>query len=1447
MITRGETFTTSFTITDEQLAQIVGGSPNLRLSLSDLSFFDRSKGGFDLNSLTDQLRYEFDVYIGDVRYPARVFLSQITSRAFTDDPNIQIPPDAGVTVWEVVAPSNYASDLSVYPELVITPEYITKDVELGGIFSSTSGASDPTNLIITFEVRAIPSQELDLSISPVVDPRALEAQLDRSTIANKGVHSTLGRIRRNGFPLQRFDRDLREDELSAGRIWYDISDHTVKVAVVGTNGLVIQQLVHRVDVPDTATFEGLIDEDNIIDGAVTTPKLKDEAVTRDKVGVDAIGPDQIEDEAVTESKLSTAVQGKLNAGGTPTVSTRAPVSGDGSSGSPVTVADGAIATAKLANGAVTTAKMADASVVNAKIGLNAVGTSEIGNAQVTEPKLSSEVQRKLNASGGGGLSTVSTQTPVSGDGSSGSPVTIADGAIVESKLSAGVQAKLDEAGAGGDPAYVKFVVPQQVNSVDQVVASAGGPTEFHNIQVTRTGIIEHANGGDASKVILPPEVFPGIDITLKSGVYTFNLAIPVSGLSGTNDRKNVTFRLINRVTRAVIAGDYSATYLRGDTFGGQSIIGGSGSIYIPADDTVINIQTGVHVVGGRQTDVNLTASGAGTFEILRNVQSVVETVRETVTTANPVSGTGSNSDPVTIDDDAIAEAKLDAATRTKLNAGGGVADLSGVVGGSGITVTHSNSNQRASVAVSESLQGELVPSGGATNQALLKQSDADHDLKYANTTNIYEYKAAIDSTSSSGGPLGMVTTLMGLDRNIDPTETPAYTGKKITIPQIIGSHFNVPAGQWSVYVTMTLGNTNITGVTMQVILENTIHPSSTVEGIIDVENNTASFVTSFVNPSLNTFEFNIISSAGPTVNVELNEPKGLICIREGLGTHITAGEGIATDGNEVSVADEGITVGKIEAGNIVPDHLNRGSAGAPALKQVPSLGPNGRFNWIDLPSGGGSGADADLAIVQYSIQEWDEGNDRFLFVTTPTAEVNNDGKITISSSGAVFTTTEFFKRVYMEFPNTNTNLSKLFVDIQIRTILEDGSDGPTIQLQSEGSLTSGNWVFIFEDISIGRIVNITYSSFTLTNPSGDDSLPDGDGGHIEFTQNLDLLIPDLSITSRKLARDSVIGEKVRDLAIHSAKLGDRAVTPPKLAPVQDWTINNDNDPVQNFTREENFMYVYKRDQNLDSDVPLLDRPPQWVPAFIGSNNDDGVFELVEQIEAGKTPPVEHGRTNYGLRLAPSVVRQNNVRSPLDLENFIGMTFLNPATTKSRGTVYGTNLNEQWVIYNNGASHVGISPFLNNAVSLLVDRQRNNNTRFITHFLMRTGIKSGIPTDTNLTADQVNELLVLATKDGVTGNTGVLTDGEIYSEILIPSILPYTPPITNETAAAVTRGPGGEFNFYNMATGGGGTIGIKFSQFPNGNVSLHAVVNDVGSYTVPGTQWISFHVVRGIGG
>ena len=224
----------------------------------------------------------------------------------------------------------------------------------------------------------------------------------------------------------------------------------------------------------------------------------------------------------SQGLLNLTAPGACQAGLGGTVTTSAPVSGDGSAGDPVTISDGAIdadalgidsvnaaeiagsavrneelannavSSAKIADGAVTlgklgngavatnhivdgsvtSAKIADATIANADMANNsidgsnlrpnsvgsseiesgAVGTSELDDDSVTVAKMNSGSAADgtiatADGSGGvafeaGGGGTVSTSAPVSGDGTSGNPVTIADGAIDREYLSTNVQQDL---------------------------------------------------------------------------------------------------------------------------------------------------------------------------------------------------------------------------------------------------------------------------------------------------------------------------------------------------------------------------------------------------------------------------------------------------------------------------------------------------------------------------------------------------------------------------------------------------------------------------------------------------------------------------------------------------------------------------------------------------------------------------------------------------------------------------------------------------------------------------------------------------------------------------------------------------------------------------------------------------------------------------------------------
>jgi hypothetical protein len=103
---------------------------------------------------------------------------------------------------------------------------------------------------------------------------------------------------------------------------------------------------------------------NVADGAITAPKLADQAVTASKVAVGAITTTALGNGVVTQSKLAPA-----------SVSTSA-------------LANQAVATVKLADASVTSTKLGDLAVTSAKLAEGAVTSSKLANQSVTGAKIS---------------------------------------------------------------------------------------------------------------------------------------------------------------------------------------------------------------------------------------------------------------------------------------------------------------------------------------------------------------------------------------------------------------------------------------------------------------------------------------------------------------------------------------------------------------------------------------------------------------------------------------------------------------------------------------------------------------------------------------------------------------------------------------------------------------------------------------------------------------------------------------------------------------------------------------------------------------------------------------------------------------------------------------------------------------------------------------------------
>lgn len=352
-----------------------------------------------------------------------------------------------------------------------------------------------------------------------------------------------------------------------------------------------------------------------------------------KAGV--IGTGQVQDGAITEAKLSSAVQTKLNS------------SGSG------TIADGSVTSAKLADGAVTNAKVSD--VVIAKVtGLQAAldgkaSTSDV-SAKYTKPgsgipesDLASAVQTKLNSSGT--ITDGSVTTAKLADGAV-TTVKLSDGIVTEVKLSSAVQTKLNAAGtiADGSVTTAKLadgaVTDAKITSVAQAKVTGLSTALSGKSDTSHTHALDALSdvntGGVADGQALVWQGSQWIAATVGSVTTTDHGAL--TGLSDDdhpqylNDtRGDARYYQKSEVDTAV-----NAKYTKP----------GSG---IPEADLASAVQTKLNAA-------NTIADGSVTTAKLAD--SAVTTVK--------------------LSDGTVTEVKLSNAVQTKLNASSGATDLDGL-------------------------------------------------------------------------------------------------------------------------------------------------------------------------------------------------------------------------------------------------------------------------------------------------------------------------------------------------------------------------------------------------------------------------------------------------------------------------------------------------------------------------------------------------------------------------------------------------------------------------------------------------------------------------------------------------------------------------------------------------------------------------------------------------
>ena len=170
--------------------------------------------------------------------------------------------------------------------------------------------------------------------------------------------------------------------------------------------------------------------------------LSGDGTTSDPLGVadDGVGTTQIADDAVTQAKIADNAVQEPNLASNSVISAK--IRADAVTGAKV--ADDAIDTEHIADSAVDTAQIADDAVTNAKVADDAIQNAQLANNSVRDEQiagdLSSQEQQNIRTrigagtGGGSGLSAVSSDATLDGDGTSSDPLGIADGGVDTTQL-----------------------------------------------------------------------------------------------------------------------------------------------------------------------------------------------------------------------------------------------------------------------------------------------------------------------------------------------------------------------------------------------------------------------------------------------------------------------------------------------------------------------------------------------------------------------------------------------------------------------------------------------------------------------------------------------------------------------------------------------------------------------------------------------------------------------------------------------------------------------------------------------------------------------------------------------------------------------------------------------------------------------------------------------------
>ena len=214
---------------------------------------------------------------------------------------------------------------------------------------------------------------------------------------------------------------------------------------------------------------------------------------------------------------------------------------------------------------------------------------------------------------------------------------------------------------------------------------------------------------------------------------------------------------------------------------------------------------------------------------------------------------------------------------------------------------------------------------------------------------------------------------------------------------------------------------------------------------------------------------------------------------------------------------------------------------------------------------------------------------------------------------------------------------------------------------------------------------------------------------------------------------------------------------------------------------------------------------------------DNVLELRSiQVGADDNPDRTH---NYILVLKDNAVRHNHILDPLDIDNLIGIAFPQYPASPSAGDELVHRMTFGWAANSD-------APFTRNpnAVDITIPRKKTADTRTITGILVRAGRVSGL-TETSTLAEIFD---------------ATTADSAVFHEVVIP--------IWGSRHQAVA-GSATIQTVYRVFFADGVHISMRVNEAlaDNGQVVIEADVNHATNVVLDGTEAISFHAIRSIGG